>query len=288
MSEPTKTEGLGESIEAAALAVEKSLGISQDGEITKTESVTEKPGEVKEPETIISEDLSEIEISQARELFKALKDPAKAPGIIEYIAKQAGFEKRIEGIKTEKQVEVVKDDILEALKTNLGDEFDFLTPRLSKALDKILTQKLEEHTKDIRESLQKGERDKTAIEVSSAYNELAKHHFGVEEIPVEVQTEMSSLMSKYKPASNMTVKEYLTDMLNGAAARLGIDLKNVKVQQANNDRIKKNRTDAVSRLASDRGVTETKVVGTPSNKTLDLAESIKRAQEEVDAQFANR
>ena len=294
MAETIKTEGLGESIDAAALAVEKSLGLkSEDDAIKYTPAETgETP--VKEEETpddnkVVKEesDLSELEVSQARELFKALKDPAKAPGIIEYIAKQAGFERRIEQVKTEKQADAVKDDLLETLKSELGDEFDFLTPRLGKALDKILTKKLEEHGKDVRESIDRIEKEKVAVQVSSTYSELAKHHFGTDEIPQDIQTEMSSLMDKYKPGVNMSVKEYLTDMLNGAAARLGVDLKNAKSTQANKDRINKNRTDAPSRLASDRGaITETRVVGMPSNKTLDLAESIKQAEAEVAAKFA--
>lgn len=294
---PTITEKptINSAIDNAAIEVEKTLGLDKTSEKTATTEIGKEGSETSSTGTSTDEttgsestDLSELDINNAKELFKALRDPEKAPGIIEYLAKQSGFEKKVAAVETKKEAIEVKDDILETLKTELGDEFDFLSPRLGKALDKILAVKIAEHTKDIKETLEKGAREKTASEVSLAYGDLARAHFGKDEIPGEVQTVMSELMGKYPPSSNMTPKEYLTDMLNGAASRLGIDLKNAKATAANADRIKKNRTDAPSRLSSERAITDTSVISSNPKQALDMNAAIRQAEEAVAAKFASK
>lgn len=222
--------------------------------------------------------LDETELAQAQQLYLALKDPEQAPAVIEYIAKQAGYSK----IETVKQAEEAKDAVLEALQESLGPDFEFLTPKLSKAINKILETKLSEHTQDIRENIAQERESKIRGETTTAYTTLSQKYFGKDEMPQNVMAEMSKLMETYKPATGMTVSDYLKDMLHTAASRLDFDLRNVKKNQQNETRVAKNRTDAVGRLASERGaITESHVVGTPQNKKLSINEAIKRAEEEV-------
>lgn len=261
---------ISKAIDSVELGDEKKEGSQKIEEGVETD--TDKKDETKESE------LNETEQIQAQQLFKALKDPEQAPQIIEFIAKQAGYGK----IETPKEAQEAKDAVLEALQESLGPDFEFLTPKLSKAINKILETKLTEHTRDIREDIAQEREAKIRTETTSAYTTISQKYFGKDEMPQNIMSEMSKLMEYYKPAAGMNVSEYLNDMLQTAAARLDIDIKKVKQTNQNNERISKNRNDAVGRLASERGaVTESKVIGTPQNRKLSLNEAIEKAEAEI-------
>lgn len=247
-------------------------------EVSEAEPQVLKEDKKEEKEKDESDGLSDLEQKQAREIFKALKDPERAPALIEFIAKQAGYDK----VETKREAQEAKDSILETLKESLGPEFEFLTSRLSPAITKILDEKLAEHTRDIRQSIYQEKEEKIRVETTAGFTELAQSYFGKDVMPNNLMSKMGELMEIYPPSHNVTVKDYLKDIMFSAAARINLDLKTIRNQKNNSSIVERNRTDAVSRLASERGVTNSQVVGASHNQKMSLTDSIKKAMEEVE------
>jgi hypothetical protein len=275
----TSTEQTGNPTLAEAIT-NAETSVSQEAPPQGTESQETEPSGTKptsgKDDSAKQSDLTALEIEQAAQIFRTLKDPERAPALIDYIAKQAGYDK----IETKQEVAQAKDAVLEILEGELGSEFSFLTPKLSNAISKILEHKLIEHTQDIRETIQQDRESKIRVETTASFTDLSKQYFGKDTMPPEILAEMAKAMEVYPPAQNMSVKDYLKDMLHTASSRLNYDLKNSSRHASSKNIIDRNRNDAVSRLASDRGASDGNVVGATQNRKMSLEEAIQKAEQD--------
>jgi hypothetical protein len=212
--------------------------------------------------------LNKSEQVQAQQLFAALKDPEQAPKVLKFLAEQAGY------IKTEKQAEAVKDDIMSVLAENLGPEFEIITKRLGPALDKIISKKMAESQEDIRSAIKSSEEAKLASEADSAMSGLAKRYFDADKVPDKIQAAMQKQMDKMTPDPGASLSEYLNDVFAVVAFKEGITAKTIDKES----RIARNRTDAPSRLASAR-VASPKEGEVIQNGKMSLSDSVKNAVE---------
>lgn len=183
--------------------------------------------------------LDDVERKQAAQLYAALKNPEQAPTVLKFLAEQAGY------IKTEKQAEGARDDILSVLKEHLGPEFEVIADRIGPALDKIITKKLKEGQAAIVEKIAKQEEAKLHTEMEVALTSIAKEYYDTKELPEEVLAEMNKAMSTIEPAANMSMEDYMNNLFAIVAFKRGIAKKT-----DTSKRTERNRTDAPSRLAS--------------------------------------
>lgn len=253
---------------------EQKVEESNKTERTGTEESVKTSPTTEEKKTPVEEsDKTEsIETAQALELFRALKDPTKAGQIVDFLAQQAGYSKKEIAKADPKEL---KDDVLEIIKEEMGEEFSFLSPKLAKAIARVVDKKTEEHQKDIREKLERQEQEKLNSQAQKAQERLAKEFFDADEIPDNVAKEMGKIMDRVTPSQDTSVSDYMTDVFYAAVSKLGL----TKVDKAKQDRINKNKTDAASRLAAGRNPT-----GTPerdTSKQLTRTEAIRLAIEQA-------
>lgn len=186
--------------------------------------------------------LSEDEQTQARQLFAALKDPDKAPIILEAIAKQGGYAK----IETKKEAVEAKKDLKARLTEHLGEDLSVLAERLAPAIDSYIEEKLKESQTDIRATLAKREEEKLAEVALTSQKRLAQDFFKKDEIPEDILSDMNKMMDRITPTKDMSVGDYIESIFYSVVGKRGL----TKGGIATEDRIKKNRTDAPVRLAS--------------------------------------
>lgn len=216
--------------------------------------------------------LTPEEIKQARSFYRGLKDPEKAPVLIDFIAKQAGYDK----IQTKEELKDAKRDIKAILTEKLGDEFEPLIAKLTPALEEILEAKLKESTKDIRTDLAAQQESRLKNESLNVLMGIGKDFYDGKDIPDNVSKEMTTLMDQFEPSKDMTLDKYLKSIHTLALGNLGI------TTNKNNDRIERNRNDAASRLASERGGSPSEGDTIPKKMSLDMAvrEAVKTVQEQ--------
>lgn len=214
--------------------------------------------------------LSPEEIKNARNFFKGLKDPEKAPVLIDFIAKNAGYSK----IETKTELKEAKRDINAILREKLGDEFEPLIEKLGPALDEILKEKLEESTKGLRESIDNDKKEKLQNEFLGIFKGISKDHYDNKDIPDDVAKEMNAIIEDFEPKAGMSMDKYLKSIHNLALINLG------KSTRPNTGRTEANRKDAPSRLASERGGQPAQGETVPKKMGLDAA--VKAAVEEVE------
>lgn len=231
------------------------------------EEVKETPKEEKKEEKKSSIELSEDQRVQAAQLFTALNDPEKAPVVIKFLAEQAGYTK----VETKQEAKEIKDEVVEILKQHLGEDFDFLAPKLAPAIKQIVDTQLKENTKDIRETLDKAEETKLQTAADNKQKELAKEYFDTEILPDDILDEMSKMMDKISPTPGMDSGEYIEHIFYAVAGRRKL----TPATKTGKAKTEANSKDAVSRLASS-GAKQPVGVAVSSNK-MSLDESVKAA-----------
>lgn len=243
----------------------------------KKEDAGKKVDGTDNPEPATSDE-EKILIQQGRELMLALRDPSKAGIVIDFLATQAGYKKEAAAPKNEEQVKEVADEIEEFLKVSLGDEFSIIADKLKgfgKAIEKVLDKRLEKANEDIRTKFQQQEQERLRSQSTNALISVTEDFFGKDEpVPDKVTDEMSRLMDRYPPSSDITPKEYIKDIFDMAVGRLGL----TKSDKAKQERTNKNRTDAGSRLASER-VPADSHIRRDDSKPLSRREAIQMAVE---------
>lgn len=234
-------------IAAAVAAVDKTEEKKETPEEEKV--VPDTPKETPEEKTARETADAEL-VAQGKELIQALKDPVRAPIVIEFLAKQAGYTKaEVKAATSEVKVEELHEDIISFLKESLGPEFEFLADKIGKGLEKYLDKTIEKSQTDIRAEFQRQEQEKLQNQSASALTKLTEGFFGAgAELPDNVTNEMSKYMDRVQPSADTSVKDYLEDAFNASCMKLGLS----KTDKAKQERTNKNRTDASSRLASDR------------------------------------
>lgn len=253
--------------------------IAQDQSAVKVEQIettTEPP--VVEEEPVVDE-----EAEQGRILVQALKDPARAGQVIEFLAKQAGYTKS--EIKTTQDVKEVKADITAILKEELGEEFAFLAPKFGKALERALKEVKVENTQtpdpridSLQERVNAQENKEIQTAIAEVHTQLAQDFFGSDDMPQNVITAMSKAMDEFPPTDpSMSPKIYYRKIFSLVAGELGLQ----KRQGTRVQTIERNKTDAPVRQlsANKRGLTPINP-GVESKMTLQQA--VELAQKQVD------
>lgn len=265
---------------AAAVATADAIDAKEGESEQKTETGTKAPVKVSEKEAKVEEtDEDKTIAEQGKQLMLALKDPAKAPIVIKFLAEQAGYTKAeikaaaVDGAKTQE----LTDDILSIIKAEMGEEFDVISERMAKALNKILPQQLEKAQADIRAKFAEQETEKLRGQSASVISSLTTDFFGTdEELPDEVSKEMSKFMDRVSPSPNSNIKEYVGDAFHFAIGKLGLS----KIDKKSAEKVQRNRSDASSRLASAR-VPASNSLTRESAKPMTRQEAIQAAIEAV-------
>lgn len=265
-------------VKSAVREAVASLETPGDKQEERQEESVEKKIEKPTEKTQEERDADALEHAQALQLYKALKDPDQREGVIEFIAKQAGYSRL--PIETKAELKEAKDEIKGALKEALGDEFDFLSDKLGPALDKIITAKLKDGLAETRAAIEAQEQEKLNSQSEKALVKLSKDFFGEgAELPEAVKKGMSTFMDRVPADPDMSVGDYLEYAFFSTIGKLGL----VKKDQKTELKINKNRNDAPSRLASERS-TPGSVTPDPSSKILSRKEAIRLAMESIEQQ----
>lgn len=273
MADTTVNSTITEAITKAEEAVDKETADTTAATTTSDQSPTDKVEDKKEDK----KEEGETEAEQAQKLWAALKNPETSGKVLEFLAQQAGYTKPPE---TKAEVKEQKNEILDILKEELGEEFSFLSDKLSKGIERILESKLKESTQDIRKELEQEQVSKLTKEAETASSELADKYFDKKELPKDVQKDMEALMTRYHPSPGQSVKEYLNELFEIVAQRNNIKLSS-KEDRKKTD---KNRNDVASQLGrntSGKGTPDKDGEGAPK-KYGSLSEAIKAAEEQVE------
>jgi hypothetical protein len=283
MPEATLDEIVSSSVKDSTSALEGVL--VEDGSVTTSplappgaaELEDSKKETVKESE---SEGLDEFGLTkqqqiEARQLLAALRDPSKAPTVIEFLAKQGGFEKP----ETKKEAVQIKKGMVEELKEALGPELEYLADKMGPVFQKYLNDQVVEAQKDIRQRLDQSEVYRNEVLADQAQESLGQEYFSGE-IPEKLLVRMNNLMDEIHPKVGQPMKAYLERLLVVGAAEEGIQLTKKTLDQVK--KIAKNRTDAPARLAS-AGTTSPKEGERAAhpNRQMSLLESVQSAIEQA-------
>lgn len=211
---------------------------TQDKEPEKTETKESNEG-----------DLTPDEQAAARNLFRALKNPESAKATIGMLADSIG----LSGKETPKQIETIKDSMVDILKESLGPDFEFLADKLAPGIKRLLTQEREEQakelevrTKDIRDNIAKTEQEKLQAEADITISSLANKYFGTDALPKDVEAQMSILMDKFQPSGKMQPKDYVESIFHMVAGQRGI----TPTTKDTRERIRSASTNVPSKLNS--------------------------------------
>lgn len=218
--------------------------------------------------------VDDVDIEQAKLLYKALKDPTQAPIVIKFMAEQAGYSK----VETKAEVKEAKGEIVDILKETLGSEFDFLAEKLAPGIERILTQKLQESQEDIRARLEEQERDKLSDQSAKTLTKLSREFFDADDVPTDFANKMSTMMDKIPPTEGMSVSDYMESIFYQVVGREGVTRKG-KSTAATQEKTNKNRNDAPSRLASAGSSPSATASGNPKKMSID--EAVKLAVEQA-------
>jgi hypothetical protein len=242
------------------------------------EEIVERTTTTEEPET-------EVEVDQdaeyGRTLVQALRDPARAPYVIDMLARQAGYTK--ETINTKTDVKEAKADLINILEAELGDELKFLAPRLGRALDKYLEKTRTEQVPntelaDLRARVENREKQEVESEILTVHTSISQEYFGADDMPADVAKALSVAMDQFPPNDpNMKPTTYYRKIFSLVAGERGLSKKNATRET----KITRSRDDATARQlsANNRGVTPS-VNGNARKMTLD--DSVKRAIAQLD------
>lgn len=208
------------------------------------EEEEEIPGAVDEKVDDLG--LSDAEIMNARNLFAALKDPTKAPIVVELLAKANGYEKP----ETKKEAIKIAQGMTEELKEVLGPELEYLADKMGPIFEKQLKAQVDQvrnETATRISEIELKEWHKVAIREQNA---LAREYFKEGVLPDKLAQSMVKVMETYKAEKGQSMREYIEDVMALAARRTGTTLTKISVKPTDN-RVDRNRNDAISRLASD-------------------------------------
>lgn len=214
------------------------------------------------------DELSAEDAKQAKALFKLLKDPNTQKATLEVLAKQAGLiDKEGEPTKNKTETKKAAKKFQDGLKEALGEKLAFLADKLGPFLEKYIN----EIRSETNEGIQNLSKVQIENETEAALNKLSKETKGMSR---KFESKMAELTSKLKPQDGVSTYDYLKNLYTIASS--GSSAASVKGQIA--DRIRKNRSDAPSRLASSGGEKESLRV---PKKTLTSREAAEYALKEV-------
>ncbi len=227
-------------------------------ETPEIQVATEETTETQEEE---EEKLSDDEATEARNLYKALKNPKSSSAIIAALAQQAGLFNQVQPPSV-KEIKETKREIKDILAEGLGKEYSFLADKLGPAIEKVLDQE----RKTSEERFAQLRQTEVEREVVTAYEKLAVQTKGESK---RLEGRMAEL-SEQIPIGKLAVKDYMNNLYLIASG----EKKTPPAKIA--DQIKKNASDVGSRLRSG-SIQNTEV---PSKK-MNLNESVNFALDQL-------
>ncbi len=222
--------------------------------------------------------LTPSQVAEARQLMAALLDPNKAGTVVDFLAKQNGYEKP----ETKKEATQQAKGMVEELKEALGPELAYLAEKMGPIIEKQLKEGIEKGVGEVSKRVENQELAKLQDQAQAAQTSLGKKYFDDGIIPEDLIKEMSAQMNNLAAQKNQSMEDYLEGVLFLAAGRKQIQLavKGTK-QQDNTKKLDRNRNDAGQRLASDGQ--KTPKVGenlVHPNTQMTLEESVQKALEQ--------
>lgn len=187
------------------------------------------------------DELTEEEVNQSKQLFKLLKNPATSTETLRLMAKQAGV--LGDNVpETKKEEAQAKKAIVAILEEEFGKDLDFLTGKMSKALDRIFAQERKEQEDKISEL------QRTSIEskTEAALNRLNKKTNGESR---KYEAKMAKLMDQIIQRPGTSLDDYFQILYDAASA--GSKAASTKSKIA--DKINRNAKDAPGRLSGKSG-----------------------------------
>lgn len=259
------------------------------------EEKIEKPLEEKKTVEKVKEELPEEDgkdelgltkndVTEARRLLAALRDPAKAPAVVKFLMEASG----VQAPETKTEAKEVRKALTEELKEALGPELAYMADKMGPIFEKFLNEKITEVQDKNEQRFSEAAIERETVVANNAQAELADELFGTKELPDEYVKAVSALIDEYKPKQGQTTKSYLKDMFHLAAGRLG---KPITKQQKSGEtkKVEQNRTDASSRLASEgksQPVPGREVsTKTEQSKPMSIDEAVRLGLEGTNAQF---
>ncbi len=209
-----------------------------------------------------SDDLSDDELTESKNLYKLLKDPKTAKAVVAALAAQNGlFPGKGEEPLTKKEETAAKREIKDILSEALGDEYKFLSDKLSKAFESVLEQERGEQNSRFAEI----QRQNVEREVTANYERLAKETKGESK---KFESRMAQLAEEI-PIGSMDVRTYLDRLYTVASS----EQRKVAPQKVA-DKIRRNAGDASARLKSGAVQVESPTI---PDKKMNLDEAIQFA-----------
>ena len=188
----------------AATAAAPAAEAEAEPEVQETE--TEESAEAESAATDpTAEDLSEQELLESKNLYKALKNPETRASIVAALAQQAGLLLTTSGKPpSEAQTEKAAKTVQELLAEGLGKEYSFLAPKLGPAIEAVLNQERETQNARFAEIQQSN----VEREVVVATGKIAQETKGASKV---FEARMAAL-SEEIPIGNLSVEKYVRNL----------------------------------------------------------------------------
>jgi hypothetical protein len=256
----------------------------------KDENESKEPSSRKEAidEDAEAKEFQEQELTNAKNLYKALQDPDAGPEVVKIIAAKLGL--TIEGTTKKEQKETVKT-IKDVVSQHLGTDFAIISDKLTAILEEVVPAIAENATKEIKERIANKDSEELKTKIGTA---LKTSYARYEEVPIKVQQKVFKLMEEMPPARGKTdPTEYFDRLLKIASDETGIKLKpitegeNTKEKEVKEEKRERNRRDASSRLASE-GAAEVKDATAAPKEFKSRREMVKASMEEVEKSLTGK
>jgi KaiC/GvpD/RAD55 family RecA-like ATPase len=189
------------------------------------------------PATTATEELSEAEAKEAKNLYQLLKNPATQKDVLRVLAKSAGVMEDPPTTVTE--VRETKKDLMKILEDKLGPDLKWLVPKLGGALEEILEQERDDSQKSF-ETIEREKVENQVLTISEKLNRESKGEFN------KLQGRMDQLASEILPAPGQSVEKYMRHLFIIAQAERGNKVDKNKLA----DRIARNASNASERTRS--------------------------------------
>lgn len=253
----------------------------------------EDPDKEDAEDTEEGDEPSKDEIRDALNLSKALNGP-RGKDLLKILAREAG----LLDSSTKEEKKEIKRTVKEVIKEKLGSDYQFLADKLGDALEEVIKSNKDADVEEIKSRLDAREKADLSKEIDSALTNAIGRY---EDVPKKVMTRFNELIDEMPPTPGKTdPAKYFKRLITLAADETDTELvlkssdskdskdskenKNTKsneLSQIMKDRLKRNRSDASSRLASKGAAAEVDETSKNAPPPKSRREAIENAAKEV-------
>lgn len=203
------------------------------------------------------DDLDEASLLEAKNLYKALRNPASSRAVLAALAEQAGLLSEQRVIKPREEA-AAKKEIKQILKDALPENMQFLADQLGPAMEAVF----EQHNAEVEERFKSVQLTQIEAKTTQAMRDLARATKGES---VKLENKMATIAKTMPPSDSISIDEYLANLYLLAGGKMP--------DKGNKDdktsRVQRNATDVSSRLKGTPGGSDKPVV--QKKMTLDEA-----------------